>query len=309
MAWLAREPERRLDPGRVVAGARSVVCVAQSYFVSEPPAGLWNDPMRGRVARYAWGADYHRVMEPRVRELGAWIEREAGTPVSWRAYVDTGPVLERDVAARAGLGFTGKNTLLIAPTFGSYLLLAEIVTTLPLEPDVPASDGGAALGAASCGGCTRCQAKCPTNAFPTPWVLDANRCISYLTIEHRGAIAEELRAKMGSWVFGCDECQEVCPWVRQFSAPSRRPFHAFDAERFAPDLARLVTISEDEFRERYRGSPVLRTKRNGLVRNACIALGNSGNGNAIPALEEVARDPDPVIRESADWAIRRLRTD
>lgn len=310
MAWLAREPERRLDPRQVLAGARSVVSVGLSYQVADPPADLWNDPLRGRVARYAWGPDYHEELLPRLKELASFIERDLGRTLGWRAYVDTGPVLEREVAARAGLGFIGKNTLLIHPSFGSYLFLGELLLDIDLAPDEPAGEGGAtwrrgdAIG--TCGKCRRCQDVCPTHAFPAPYILNSRLCISYLTIEHREAIPLELRPLLKNWIYGCDECQTVCPWVKQYARPGRTRFLRWDPELGAPRLPDLLALDEAGFRARFRGTPVPRTKRRGLLRNVCVALGNSGRAEARPALERALADAEPLIREHAAWALARL---
>lgn len=310
MAWLARDPERRLDPTQVVPGARSIITVGLSYAVAAPPAERWDDPRHGRVARYAWGPDYHEVLLPMLMELGRWVEAQAGRPTAWRAYVDTGPVLEREVAARAGLGFIGRNGLLVTPEFGSLLFLGEILTDLDLEPDGAAEDGGANLRrgdkVAGCGSCRRCLDACPTHAFPAAYVLNSRRCISYLTIEHRGPIPEELRPLMKNWIYGCDECQTVCPWVKQFARPGKTRFLRADPEVAAPRLTELLALDEEGFRARFKGTPVVRTKRRGLLRNVCIALGNSGDAAMIPALERVLADPEPLIREHAAWAIDRL---
>ncbi|MCS6770522.1 MAG: tRNA epoxyqueuosine(34) reductase QueG [Kiritimatiellae bacterium] len=302
MAWLARDPDRRINPSRVLPSVRSILVVGLSYYVEDPPPEMWGDPLRGRIARYAWGLDYHDEMLPRLRELAAWIESEAGRPVAHRAYVDTGPILERSWAEQAGVGFIGKHTLVIHPNFGSYLFLGEILLELELEPDLP---GQERLG--TCGRCQRCLEICPTHALPAPYVLDSRRCISYLTIEHRGSIPVELRPLMKNWIYGCDDCQAVCPWVRRFSRPGRARFLAFDPERFAPRLTDAITWDEAEFRARYRGTPIPRAKRRGFVRNVCVALGNSGCRDAIPALERAASDPDPIIAEHAAWALSRLR--
>lgn len=310
MAWLARDPVRRTDPRQVLPGARSIVSVGLSYQAADPPDDLWNDPLRGRVARYAWGPDYHDELLPRLRELAAFIASDLGRPLGWRAYVDTGPVLEREAAARAGLGFIGKNTLLIHPAFGSYLFLGELLLDLELPADAPADEGGSvwrrgdAVG--TCGKCRRCQDACPTHAFPVPYILNSRLCISYLTIEHREAIPEELRPLMRNWIYGCDECQTVCPWVKQYAKPGRTRFLRFDPEVAAPRLAELLALDDAGFRERFRSTPVPRTKRRGLLRNACIALGNSGRPEAVPALERAAQDAEPLVREHAAWALRRL---
>lgn len=302
MSWLARDPERRCDPTRVWPSIRSVLVVGRSYFVADPPAELWNDPLRGRIARYAWGRDYHDELLPRLRELAAWIDAEAGRPVSPRAYVDTGPLLERDWAAQGGIGFIGKNSLAIHPEWGSYLFLGELLLDLELEPDLPLDER-----AGTCGSCRRCQDLCPTHAFPAPYILDSRLCISYLTIEHRGVIPEPLRPPMKNWIYGCDECQSVCPWVRQFSRPGRIPFLRYDPDWAAPRLTDLLALDEIGFRERFRGSPIPRTKRRGLLRNVCVALGNAARPETIPALERASREAEPLIREHAAWALARAR--
>lgn len=303
MAWLARDPQRRLDPREVVPGARSVIMVAVDYFVEEPPADLWNDPLRGRVARYAWGPDYHDVLTPKLRELADWLRAESGDEVATRAYVDTGPLLERTWAAQAGLGFIGRNSLLIRPGYGSYCFLGGIITTLELPPDPPATAGGAKLGQGNCGQCTRCLQICPTHAFPAEYIVDSTRCISYLTIELKGSIPEELRPLMQNWIYGCDACQQVCPWVKRYSQPHPDRFLAFDADRFAPFLPELVTIDQETFRQRYRGTPLQRTKRRGVLRNAAVALGNARDPATRPALRQAATDPEPLIAEHAEWAL------
>ena len=309
MAWLARDPQRRLNPRRVVDGAQSVVVVGVSYFALNPPPELWNDPARGRIARYAWGPDYHDVILPRLRQLGDFIERETG-PTRQRAYVDTGPILERGFAARAGLGFIGKNSMLISPRWGSYLFLAEILVDVELEYDAPAADHGATLPTdstgrrrAGCGQCTRCLQICPTHALPAPYIVDSNRCISYLTIELKGDIPVELRPRLGNWIFGCDACQEICPWVRRYSQPPARPFLQFNPEQAIPLLLELITMNDAAFKAKFKGTPIQRTKRRGLLRNVAVALGNWGHPRALPALRQALNDPEPLIREHAAWAI------
>ena len=297
MKWMGR------DPGRLLPTAGPVVVVGLSYFVEEPPPEIWNDPLRGRIARYAWGRDYHEVMLPMLRELGVFVARETGADVRFRACVDTGPILERDAAERAGLGFVGKNTNLISRPFGSYLFLGEILVDRELGP--PISNLKSEI-VNPCASCRRCLNACPTGALVEPYVLDARRCISYLTIEHRDAISEDLRPLLGHWIFGCDECQQVCPWVIQFSRPGRRRFLGFDPNRCAPRLADLLALDEAAFRERFAGTPVLRAKRSGLLRNAAIALGNSADPAARDILERAAKDADPQVREYAAWAARRL---
>lgn len=309
MDWLARQPQRRMTPQLVAPGAESVVVVGLSYFVLDPPAEVWADPARGRIARYAWGLDYHEVMLPRLRELGDFIAAEAGPNTTRRAYVDTGPVLERDYAALAGLGFVGKNTLLIKPGMGSYLFLGEILVDVALDYDEPALDG--ATGShrrGGCGQCTRCLQVCPTHAFPAAYIVDSNRCISYLTIEHRGSIPVTLRPLLKNWIFGCDECQEICPWVRRYATnwPTRENFLAYHPNQVAPQLIDLLQLDEAGFKARFKGTPIARTKRRGLLRNVAVALGNWGNAAALPVLERALNDPEPLICEHAAWAISQI---
>lgn len=306
MDWLARRTERRLDPREVVPGAKSVIMVGWHYYVEDPPAALWDDPLRGRIARYAWGPDYHDELLPKLMELAAFIRTLKTGDAQARAYVDTGPLLERTWAAEAGLGFVGKNTLLIQPERGSLLFLGGIITDLPLAYDAPAGEEGARQGQGTCGQCRRCLTICPTHAFPAPYILDSRRCISYLTIELKGDIPEALRPKMGNWIYGCDACQEVCPWVKRYSRPSPDRFLSFDPDRFAPDLCALITLDDAGFRKRYKGTPIQRTKRRGLLRNAAVALGNSGRKEAIPYLKRALNDPEPLIRAHVEWALRRL---
>jgi epoxyqueuosine reductase len=320
MNWLGREPHRRADPRQVLPGVRSVIVVGLSYFVLDPPGELWRDPSRGRIARYAWGLDYHDSMLPRLRELGDFVEKEVGHTVNRRAYVDTGPVLERDFAAQAGLGFIGKNTLLINPKIGSYLFLGEILVDLELEYDEPASAGGASCRPSTsnlsgfskrlgtCGHCTRCLTTCPTHAFPAPYILNSGRCISYLTIELKDSIPVELRPLMSNWIFGCDECQEVCPWVRRYARPTREKFLSYDPEQVAPKLIDLLRLDDAAFRARFKGTPLLRVKRRGLLRNVAVAMGNWGNDETLPALKQALQDPEPLIKEHAQWAIGQIKS-
>lgn len=300
MAWLARDPARRTDPELVQPGVRCIVSVGLSYFVEDPPATCWNDPTRGRVARYAWGRDYHDVLLPMLEELAAFVRAEAGEEAISRCYVDTGPLGEREIAERAGLGYIGKNTLLISRGHGSYLLLGEILLTIdPGLPPAPPPQG-------TCGNCSRCQTACPTHAFPSPYVLDSRLCISYLTIENKGEIPLELRPKLGNWIFGCDECQTVCPWVRQFRKPGRQGFLRFDPDFAAPRLADLLALDDAGFKARFAGTPLLRPKRRGLLRNACVAAGNSRDPSLRPALEKLLADPEPLLRDHAAWALQLL---
>lgn len=317
MHWLGREPNHREDPRQVLPEVRSVIVAGLSYFMLNPPGEVWDDPSRGRIARYAWGLDYHEVMLPRLRELGEFAEKEVGRRVNRRVYIDTGPILERDFAAQAGLGFIGKNTLLINPKIGSYLFLGEILVDVELEYDEPTPDGGTScrLGLpgeskrlGTCGHCTRCLTICPTHAFPAPYILNSGRCISYLTIELKGSIPVELRPLMGNWIFGCDECQEVCPWVRRYSRPGSESFLSYEPEQVAPKLVDLMGLDNAAFRARFKGTPLLRPKRRGFLRNVAVALGNWGSEEALPALQQAAQDPEPLIGEHARWALERINS-
>jgi len=307
MSWLGRAPERRLDPRQVLPGARSALCVALDYHPlagEEEPAGdLWP-----RVARYARGRDYHEVMGERLAAVEERIARAFPGTAS-RRYVDTGPVLERELAARAGLGVQGKNTNLLHREAGSWFLLGEILLTLDLDPDPPVAD--------LCGRCTRCLDLCPTGALPEPYRLDANRCISYWTIEHRGDLPPEARRMVGEWVFGCDVCQEVCPWnvrrevrgAAEGRTPADHPELRVPPERRQLDLAGLLRLSREEYVERFRGSPMKRAKLEGLQRNAAVAMGNRGAaGDAVPLARALATGV-PLVRRHAAWALGRLGTE
>ncbi|MDL1899620.1 tRNA epoxyqueuosine(34) reductase QueG [Anaerolineae bacterium CFX9] len=301
MQYMARADRvsRRRDLQIILPGAQSLIVVGVDYR-SHMPEALLNDPSRGRIAMYAWGMDYHDVIGERLEAFAAWLAETSDTPPAQRIYVDTGAILERSHAHQAGLGFTGKNTMLIHPRRGSYFFLGEILTTLAIAPDQPA------FAPTMCGSCTRCLNACPTDAFPAPHVLDARRCISYLTIEHKGWIDPALRRLMGNWVFGCDVCQEVCPFQR-FAPPTDEPlFVPVDEARAAPRLADLLALDDDAFRMRFAGSPVERIRRERLVRNACIAAGNSGDFALIDPLLLRLDDPSPLVRGHAAWALMQL---
>lgn len=322
MGWMARNAARRADPRLVLPGAQTIITLAVSYGAEddssskahasrrEQPSAVSGSggspagdpppacPPAGRVARYARYADYHDVLGERLRLLAAFVDElgGAGTRSFW--YADTGPVLERGLAERAGLGFIGKHTNLIGRQFGNWFLLAEVLTTLPLQPDPPERN--------RCGTCSRCLAACPTGAFVAPFTLDARRCISYLTIELKGTIPEALRPAIGDRIFGCDDCLEVCPWNR-FAREGRMLRAHARPDLAAPDLPALLALDEPGFRRRFAGTPVLRAKRRGLLRNVCVALGNVGDARALPALETARRDAEPLVREHAEWAITRIR--
>jgi epoxyqueuosine reductase len=281
--------------------AKSVIVCAINYNTSQPYSTEFTDPTRGWISRYAWGErDYHDVILPKLRTLEEKV-REAANDSNARlwSYVDTGPVVERVLAQHAGIGWVGKNTCIINQQLGSWLFLGVILTSLELEPDLPARD--------RCGTCTRCLDACPTNAFIEPYKLDASKCVSYLTIEKRGAIPKELREGMGRHVFGCDICQDVCPWNREAGVTTTSEFQP-RTSLVNPPLEQLATISEDEFRLQFRNSPVKRTKRTGIRRNAIIAMGNSKDPKLLPVLSELEHDPDPIIAEHASWAQTKLKT-
>jgi epoxyqueuosine reductase len=306
MGYMARPDRvaRRRDPGVILPGVRSVVVLGLDYYTAALPPAIAADPARGRISNYAWGLDYHDMMTPRLEALAGWLLRQPGAgEVDSRAYVDTGAILERDHGETAGLGFTGKNTMLIDPRGGSWFFLGILLTTAALAYDPPPA---ARPPTPSCGSCTRCLSACPTTAFPTPYVLDARRCISYLTIELKGWIPAELRPLMGNWVYGCDVCQVVCPFNR-FARPVGEPtFHPVDWNAAAPPLLELLALDEEAFAQRFPGSPIRRIRRGRLVRNACVAAGNWGNPAAVPSLVALLVDSDPLVRGHAAWALRRI---
>lgn len=309
MAYLAsdRARQRRADPRQILPECRSILLLGIPYDAPqslEPPQPVGSDhTLHGRVAAYAWGDDYHEVLADRLRLLVSFIETQTGAPVQNRWYSDTGPVLERDLAQRAGLGWIGKNTCLIHPTQGSYLLLAEILLGLELEPDLPFPHD-------RCGSCTRCLEACPTACILPDRTIDARRCISYLTIELKGAIPLELRPQMGDWVFGCDICQQVCPWNQRFAAAHGDPAFAPRPGVPRPDLIAELALNREQFNRKFEGSPVKRAKRRGYLRNVAVALGNLGDETAIPALiEALGREPEPLVRGHVAWALGRLGGD
>ena len=312
MRYLERRAQRRLSIADTLRDARTVVTLAHPYDPPPPVPIDWRHELRGRIAAYALGEDYHRVLERKLAALEAFIIAQAPRTHT-RRYVDTGAVLEREWAMRGGLGWFGKNTMLLSTRTGSWFFLAELVTTLALTPDSPA--------VTHCGRCTRCRDSCPTGALRDDIVMDARLCISYLTIEHRGAIPPVLRPKLGPWVFGCDVCQQVCPWngterpgtlADERAATGRHAAgaHSPDNERdragtewLNPHLPTLLTLDEPGFRSRFAASPVARAKRRGLLRNVAVALGNTANQAAIPALAGALRDPEPLVRGHAAWAL------
>ena len=298
MAYMARPDRvtRALDPAAILPQVRSVLAVGKNYFTGHLPPELKDDPSRGLFASYAWGADYHQVLTARLERLRAQLAEDLGRAVGARVYVDTGPMLERDLAERAGLGFIGRNSMLIHPRWGSWLFLGEILLDLDLPPDEPDRAG-------TCGRCTRCLTACPTDAFPAPYILDARRCISTLTIEMKGPMPTALRPLIGNRVFGCDICNEVCPYNQRFARPSDDPDLTPDPNRVAPPLLDLIALDEARFAARFGGSAVTRTRRRGLLRNVCVALGNWGSPQALPALRKALADEEPLIRGHAAWAL------
>ena len=296
MAWLARNAEKRVDPDRVLSGARSVVVLAVSY---SRPVTTSRAVGAGIVARYARHQDYHDVLAAPLRTLSAELDALAGPGTRSLWYVDTGPILERDLAQRAGLGFAGKHTNLISRGLGNWFLIAEILTTAVLEPDPPEIN--------RCGSCHRCLDACPTGALPEPFRLDARRCISYLTIENKGEIPEALRPLIGARIYGCDDCLNACPWNR-FAREGRLLRESIRQDLDQPDLLELLALDDVGFRQRFAGTPMVRSKRRGLLRNVCVALGNIGSLDCLPALRRAAADPEPLVASHAAWAIRQIES-
>ena len=282
----------RTDPRLLLACARSIICVGKLYNTPGARSTEWEDPERGWVSRYAWGDDYHEVMRASLERL----VRKLGDGHEWKICVDTAPLLERSYAREAGLGWIGKNTCLINQEVGSWVFLGEILTSSELEPDSPPPD--------RCGTCTRCIEACPTQAIaPEGYQIDARRCIPYFTIELRGSVPDEMRAGIGQHIFGCDICQDVCPWNRR--APvAEEP--AFKPQHFAPALDDLAAMSEQEFREAFGASPIQRAKYSGFLRNVAIAMGNSGQEKFREPLAKIAEFPDEVVAEHARWALERI---
>lgn len=285
--------------------------VGVSYMTQSPPPEIWQDPMRGRIARYAWGRDYHKVIGKRLKSLVRWVEEEGPSGVRALPFNDANPVLEHDAALAAGMGFIGRNTLLIHPEWGSMLFLGGLLLSCDCVPDVPTPANGERIPMgqgreADCGNCTRCLTSCPTHAFPAEYILDSRLCISYQTIENRKEIPEALRPKLGNWIFGCDVCQEVCPWVKKGVRPSRDPWLTPEPDRMAPRLEELAGLDKEGFLQRFAGTPVMRTKRRGLLRNVAVALGNSGSPEAVPVLERLTTDAEDLVSSHARWALKHL---
>ncbi len=299
MAYLTRTEPARRHPGSWLPWARSVVSVAMNYYTPFPREPAAPGAPRGWISRYAWGDDYHDLLEGRLDSLLTWIRDHVGEAVHGRAYVDTGPVLERAFSGRAGIGWIGKNTHLISPKRGSWFFLGELFLSLELPPDRSIRD--------RCGSCDLCLKACPTSAFVGPYRLDARRCISYLTIELKGSIPIELRPLIGDHVFGCDICQDVCPYNAKATHSEEPAFQPRDGHH-APELIPLLALSDEEFRARFKGSPVRRPKRRGFLRNVAVALGNLGSAESVPALARALSDQDAMVRVHVAWALGRIGT-
>ena len=293
MDWIGRGAEKRSDPQKVLPSARSVIVLALNYWQGEEKEAGGRE--NGRIARYAWGDDYHELMEKKLRELDSFLTAAGGQQ---KFYVDTGPVLERDFAAEAGIGWHGQSTMLLNRQLGTWFFLAEIFTTLELPFDPPQ--------VARCGSCTRCIDACPTGAITAPHQLDSRRCISYLTIELKGSIPLELRPMIGDRIYGCDDCLDACPWNR-FAQVSREAAFSGRPAVTQMRLRDFLALDEEQFRNMFRGSPIRRVKRRGFLRNVCVALGNVGTREDLPALVNAARDHEPLVAEHAVWAIAQIK--
>jgi len=296
MRYMERQAQKRRDPGRVLANARSLLVLALNYYTGET---VTNAPMKGRISRYGWGDDYHSIVGDRLEALLDFIQ-SVEPSAQGICYADTGPIMEKVWGARTALGWMGKHTNLIARNCGSWFFIGVILLDRELEHDSRAGD--------FCGTCRRCIETCPTGAIVAPYVLDARLCISYLTIELRGPIPRSLRPLMGNRIFGCDDCQEVCPWNRFAIKTSEKGFRAREGN-LMPDLTQLVRIAPDEFKKRFKNSPIWRATRDGFIRNVVVALGNSGRIEALPPLEEAFQDASPLVRAHAAWALGRIAKD
>jgi epoxyqueuosine reductase len=296
MGWMEERMGWRGDPAALWPEARSVIMLAEAYTPSHDPRAVLAQREAGAISVYAQNRDYHDVVKKRLKRLGRWLIEEAGGEI--KVFVDTAPVMEKPLAAAAGLGWQGKHTNLLSRELGSWFFLGAIFTTLELPVDAPARE--------NCGSCTACLDVCPTAAFPAPFQLDARRCISYLTIEHHGPVDPELRGLMGNHIYGCDDCLAACPW-NKFAAAATEMKYAARADLVAPDLAELAGLDDAGFRARFTGSPVKRVGRNRFVRNVLYAIGNSGSARLRPAARALLDDPDPVVAEAARWAVSRLQ--
>jgi epoxyqueuosine reductase len=296
MGWMEGRADQRGDPATLWPDVKSVIMLGMAYTPGHDPLALAGQGGHGRISVYAQGQDYHDVVKRALKALARWMVEKA--PCELKVFVDTAPVMEKPLAAAAGIGWQGKHTNLVSRGHGSWLFLGAIYTTLDLLPDPSERD--------HCGSCDACQRACPTNAFPAPYRLDARRCISYLTIEHKGPIPEDLRPGIGNHVYGCDDCLTVCPWNKFAAAAAAHRAFLPRAELVAPQLADLLDLDDAGFREMFAGSPVKRIGRGRMVRNAAIAAGNSGDPALRPALQRLVGDDDPVVADAARWALARL---
>jgi epoxyqueuosine reductase len=298
MEWMAARADQRRSPAALWPEVRSVIALGMSYAPAFDPLRLAGVPERGRISVYAQGQDYHDIVKKALKALARWLAAETALPL--KLFVDTAPVMEKPLAQAAGLGWQGKHTNMVSRDHGSWLLLGTIFTAAVLDPDPPARE--------TCGSCDACQRACPTDAFPAPYRLDARRCVSYLTIEHKGAIPIEFRQGIGNRVYGCDDCLAVCPWNKFAQAAAANLAFAPRAELAAPALADLLALDDAGFRQVFAGSPIKRIGRDRMVRNAAIAAGNSGLPSLQAPLRRLLDDPDAVVREAAEWALARLES-
>ncbi len=289
MTWMGRDREKRVDPSLVLPGAKTLIMLAKNYFQGQSPR---RGP--GKIARYAWGEDYHELMQTQMRKLDQFLSSQGGRQ---KCYVDTGPILERDFASEAGLSWHGKSTMSLNERLGTWFFLGTILTTLELEPDLPVKS--------RCGKCLRCVDACPTRAIVEPYRVDARRCISYLTIENKGSIPEEFRKLIGDRIYGCDDCLEACPWNR-FAQVTNEIRFSLPLNLGNLSLSELAAITEQEFRDLFRRSPIKRIKRPRFIRNVCVALGNVGTPSDLPILRKLKSDLDPLIAEHAGWAVQQI---
>ena len=295
MGYLENHRHLKRDPRHCLPEAKSVISLAINYYTLDPAQALVENPSRGQISRYAWGDDYHEIIRAKLRKLAAFIDETGGKKLKQKIYVDTGPIIEREYAQKAGIGWIGKNTNFINWQSGSWYFLAELLVSVELEYDWQLPRG-------SCGTCTLCIEACPTDAIVAPNVLDSRLCISYLTIELKDSIPRKLRPQMGNLIFGCDICQEVCPW-NSMATPTTEPgFHPRE-ENIAPKLLSLINMTQAEFSKRFKNSPIKRAKRRGFLRNVAVALGNWGNRRAVPALKRALDDDEALVRGHAAWAL------
>ena len=301
MEWMESRADVRRGPQSMWPGAQSVIALGMSYAPERDPLALAQDTEKARISVYAQGRDYHDIVKKALKALARWMVAEAeksGLDAQLKVFVDTAPVMEKPLGQAAGIGWQGKHTNLVSQTHGNWLFLGAIYCTLPFEPDPPHED--------RCGSCTACQAACPTDAFPAPYRLDARRCISYLTIEHKGPIPEEFRKAIGNRIFGCDDCLAVCPWNKFARSSARHQAFVSRTDLAEPRLADLLALDDAAFRAKFSGSPIKRLGRNRFVRNCLIAAGNSGEAGLEPLVRSLCEDSDPVVAEAARWALGEL---